>query len=91
MPVVAVSSAGRVASMEGGGVMADPISTPITITRDRDGVRFAINFAPEMRSAPAPEGVQFLLGGRDLAPGAVAAWEIASCKVSANRARSSRQ
>ncbi len=46
-------------------------------TRDRDGVRFAINFAPEMRSAPAPEGVQFLLGGRDLAPGAVAAWQIA--------------
>ena len=46
-------------------------------TRDRDGVRFAINFAPETRSSPAPEGVQFLLGGRDLAPGAVSAWQIA--------------
>ncbi|OXE35146.1 MAG: beta-galactosidase [Phenylobacterium zucineum] len=44
--------------------------------RDRDNIRFAINFAPEARPAPAPEGVQLLLGTRNLAPGDVVAWRI---------------
>jgi beta-galactosidase len=43
-------------------------------TRTRDGVTFAINFAPEHRAAPAPEGAVFLLGGTDLAPGGVSSW-----------------
>lgn len=45
-------------------------------TRDRDGVRFAISFAPEPRPAPAPEGTRFLLGGPRLGPGEVAAWRL---------------
>jgi len=43
-------------------------------TRTRDGVTFAINFAPEHRTAPAPSDAQYLLGGGDLAPGGVSAW-----------------
>ena len=45
-------------------------------TRERDGVMFAINFAPDPRTAPAPKGATFLLGGHDMAPGAVAAWRV---------------
>jgi len=43
-------------------------------TRTRDGVTFAVNFAPELRTAPAPVGTEFLLGGPELAPGGVSAW-----------------
>jgi len=43
-------------------------------TRTRDGVTFAINFAPEHRAAPVPEETVFLLGGVDMAPGGVSAW-----------------
>ena len=45
-------------------------------TRDRDGVRFAINFAPEPRATPAPANTVFLLGDATLSPGGVAAWTI---------------
>jgi beta-galactosidase len=40
----------------------------------RGDVVFAINFAPERRPAPVPAGVQYLLGGPELAPAEVAAW-----------------
>jgi hypothetical protein len=43
-------------------------------TRTRDGVTFAVNFAPEHRTAPASDGSVFLLGGADLDPGGVSAW-----------------
>ena len=45
-------------------------------TRDRDGVRFAINFALETRETPAPSGTAFLLGGPELEAGEVAAWRV---------------
>ena len=45
-------------------------------TRDRDGVRFAINFALETRETPAPSGTPFLLGGPELEAGEVAAWRF---------------
>ena len=43
-------------------------------TRTRDGVTFAFNFAPEARTAPAPAGARFLLGGDLLPPAGVSAW-----------------
>ena len=46
-------------------------------TRDRDGVRFAFNFAPEARPTPAPPGTRFLLGDDVLPPAGVAAWRLA--------------
>jgi beta-galactosidase len=45
-------------------------------TRTRDGVRFAVNFAPEPRPAPAPAGAAFLIGGGALQPGEVSAWRV---------------
>ena len=44
--------------------------------RTRDGVRFAFNFAPEVRATPAPVGTTFLLGGDQLPPAGVAAWRV---------------
>ncbi|HEX2560269.1 beta-galactosidase [Phenylobacterium sp.] len=43
-------------------------------TRSRDGVRFAVNYAPEPRRTPAPRGARFLLGGPELGAAGVAAW-----------------
>jgi beta-galactosidase len=43
----------------------------------RDGVTFCINFAPEPREAPAPDGATFLIGERRLTGGGVAAWRQA--------------
>ena len=44
--------------------------------RERDGVKFAFNFAPDARPTPAPPGTQFLLGGSQLPPAGVAAWRV---------------
>ena len=44
--------------------------------RTRDGVRFAFNFAPEVRTTPAPVGTTFLLGSHELPPAGVAAWRV---------------
>ncbi len=46
-------------------------------TQRRGDVVFAINFAPEMRQAPAPADAKFVLGGRELPPAGVAAWRRA--------------
>jgi beta-galactosidase len=46
--------------------------------RSRGGVRFALNFAPETRRTPAPQGAHYLLGGPDLPPAGLAAWRIAA-------------
>ncbi|MGZ6008964.1 MAG: beta-galactosidase [Rhizomicrobium sp.] len=43
-------------------------------TSTRDGVRFAINYAPEARRTPAPPGATYVLGGAILEPAGVAAW-----------------
>jgi beta-galactosidase len=42
--------------------------------RSRDGIRFAVNYAPEPRRTPAPAGARFVLGGPALEPAGVAAW-----------------
>lgn len=46
--------------------------------RDRDGLRFAFNFAPEARRTPAPPGAAYVIGGPDLPPAGVAAWRSAA-------------
>jgi beta-galactosidase len=43
-------------------------------TRRRDGVRFAVNYAPEPRPAPAPPGAVFVLGGAEMEPAGISAW-----------------
>ena len=45
-------------------------------TRDRDGIRFVINFGLEARDTPAPAGTPFLLGGAKLESGGIAAWRV---------------
>ena len=55
------------------GLALTPMPEGVRV-RTRDGVTFAINFAPEHRVAPAPDGAALLLGGEDMAPGAVSAW-----------------
>jgi beta-galactosidase len=42
--------------------------------RRRGGLTFAFNFAPEAQLAPAPKGVTFVLGGRDMPAGGISAW-----------------
>ncbi len=44
--------------------------------RRRGGWHFAVHRGPGMARVPAPEGVRFVLGGRDLTPGGVAAWPV---------------
>jgi beta-galactosidase len=45
-------------------------------TQRRGDVMFAINFAPEVRRAPAPAGADYVLGGPELLPAGVAAWRV---------------
>ncbi|HEX5378580.1 MAG TPA: beta-galactosidase [Phenylobacterium sp.] len=45
--------------------------------RERDGVMFAFNFAPEPRATPAPADADYLLGGADLPAAGLSAWRVA--------------
>jgi beta-galactosidase len=58
---------------EQAGLAAVPLPEGVR-TRVRDGVRFAVNYAPEPRTAPAPEDAVFLLGGREMEPAGISAW-----------------
>jgi len=57
------------------GLTLTPMPEGVRV-RTRDGVTFAINFAPEHRVAPAPDGTVLLLGEADMAPGGVSAWQV---------------
>ena len=43
--------------------------------RSRDRFRFAFNYSRRTQKVPAPHGVQFILGSRELPPCGVAIWE----------------
>ena len=44
--------------------------------RQRGDWQFAIHRGPDLARVPAPDGTHFVLGGRDLPPGGVAAWRV---------------
>ena len=50
-----------------------PLHDDVRVRR-RGAISFAFNFGSEPRSAPAPSGARFLLGGERIAPYDVAAW-----------------
>jgi beta-galactosidase len=58
---------------EQAGLEAHALPEGVRISR-RGDVVFAINYAPEPREAPAPEGADYLLGERTLPPAGVAIW-----------------
>lgn len=58
------------------GLAATPVADGLRLRR-RGKLQFAINYGPEAARAPAPAGSHFVLGGEELAPASVAAWEIA--------------
>lgn len=58
------------------GLAVTPLEEGVRV-RTRGGLRFAFNFAPEARTAPAPPGARFRLGSAALPPAGVAAWEVA--------------
>ena len=55
------------------GVQLSPMPEGVR-TSHRGDLVFAVNYAPEMRDAPAPSCVEFLLGARTLSPAGVAVW-----------------
>lgn len=57
----------------GAGVETTPVSGGLRL-RSRGDLRFAINYGPEAAEAPAPDGAEFLLGGRTVPPHDLAIW-----------------
>jgi beta-galactosidase len=55
------------------GVAITPVHGGLRLRRRSDLV-FAINYGPDAAVAPAPEGVEFLLGGRDIPAHDLAIW-----------------
>ena len=55
------------------GVKTTPVSGGLRL-RSRGDLRFAINYGPEAAEAPAPDGAEFLLGGRTVPPHDLAIW-----------------
>jgi beta-galactosidase len=72
-PALADAVIGRLAEEAG---LAGTVLDEGVRVRTRDGVRIAINYAPEPRRAPAPAGARFVLGAAELPPGGVCAWRV---------------